>query len=187
MIKIPLELSTAGQASSGTHPTTTKTSGSIMNLDYVYHKFCEKRFPLPSEKDVESLEERIGIELPPDFREYVLLHNGGYFNEPQIIPPQEYEQDCPIDRLRYMQGINASHPTAELATEIDLSLFDDNDPPEVVPIGYTIMGNLILLLTYPEPETYGHIMLKTFTDYYYLAKGIEEFFDLLAEPSDTIN
>ena len=62
-----------------------------------------------------------------------------------------------------------------------MALFDNNDPPQIVPIGHTGMGGLIILATRPEDR--GTIFLKqAFGGFYYLADGIEEFFGLLREP-----
>ena len=56
---------------------------------------------------------------------------------------------CPQETLRGLHGIGASHPTAELGSDLDLSLFDDNSPPKIMPIGRTGMGGLIILDTAP--------------------------------------
>jgi hypothetical protein len=86
--------------------------------------------------------------------------------------------------LTSMNGIGATHPSAELASPADLALFSDNDPLQVLPIGYTIMGNLIFLLT--QLDDRGCIGLKKAGSEksYYLAEGIEGFFNLLREPTD---
>jgi len=151
-------------------------------IETAYRKFCTERFPLPSEQQVAELERRIGVTLPDDYRRFVLAYNGGYFSEPHIVPPSE---ECPLDRLTFMHGICASHPTAELASDADLVLFTENDPPQIVPIGYTIMGHLILLVTHPEDR--GCILLRTFDESFFLAEGIEAFFGLLREapPDET--
>jgi hypothetical protein len=61
-------------------------------------------------------------------------------------------------------------------------LFDDNDPPKILPIGDTPLGSLIILDTAPG-EGCGTIYFKqAFGDFYFLADGIEDFFDLLREP-----
>lgn len=154
----------------------------MKTIEAAYDQFCEERFPAPTEKQVADLEQRIGISLPEDYREFVLAFNGGFFAEPWIVPPSE---ECPLeDSLRAMNGIGATHPTAELASEGDLALFDDNDPPQILPIGDTVMGNLILLITHPEDR--GCIVLKkAFSDEsFFLAEGIEEFFGLLRQPPD---
>ncbi len=151
----------------------------MSTIEGVYREFCEKRFPLPREWQVAELERRIGVPLPADYRRFLLEFNGGFFREPQIVPP---EDGCPLDRLTFMNGIGATHPVAELGSKDDLALFDDNDPPQILPIGYTIMGNLLFLITCSEDN--GQIGLKkAFSDQsFFLADGIEEFFGLLRKP-----
>ena len=91
-------------------------------------------------------------------------------------------EGCPQDALTCFHRIGASHRDAELARASRLALFDDNDPPIIVPIGHTSMGGLIILIT--EDEGRGEIFLKqAFGDFYVLADGIEEFFGLLREPT----
>jgi hypothetical protein len=148
-----------------------------MSIAEAYQLFCTERFPLPTEKDVRDLETRISVSFPADYRLFLLQYNGGFFNEPQITPPIP---ECPVDRLTFLSGIRATHRSAELGRPGDLAIFDDNDPPQVVPIGYTIMGNLILLVTHPEG--YGRILLRTFDESFWLADGIEDFFELLRTP-----
>ena len=81
-----------------------------------------------------------------------------------------------------MCGIGASHDEADLARPSDLHLFDDNDPPKIMPIGCTPLGSLIILDTAPG-EGRGTVYFKqAFGDFYYLADGIEDFFALLREP-----
>ena len=61
-------------------------------------------------------------------------------------------------------------------------LFDDNEPPIILPIGSTGIGGLILMIT--EAEGQGSIFLKQpFGDFYYLTETLEEFFGLLHEPA----
>jgi hypothetical protein len=147
------------------------------SIDTAYRKFSVERFPLPTEARVAELEQRIAIRLPDDFREFVLTYNGGCFSEPHIIPPSK---ECPLDRLTFMHGIGATHPTAELGRARDLALWDDNDPPQIVPIGYTIMGNFILVITHAENQ--GWVLLRTSDESFFLAESIAEFMGLLHEP-----
>lgn len=152
----------------------------MIGIEYAYQRFCDERFPLPSEAQLEALEQRIGITFPEDYRQFVLEFNGGYFTGPDITPVGD---DCPQDGLRCLCGIGASHEESELATELYLSLFDGNDPPIIVPIGRTEMGGLIILIT--EEENRGCVLLKqAYGEFFYLADGIEEFFELLREPVD---
>lgn len=153
----------------------------MINIEYAYRRFCTERFPLPTESQLQALERRIGVRFPDDFRHYILEFNGGYFNEPVIMPTSE---GCPEDALDFMCGIHASHEEAELGLDVDLALFDDNDPPKIVPIGGTPLGSLIILDTAPG-EGRGVIYFKqAFGDFYYLADDIEDFFGLLREPNE---
>ncbi len=147
-------------------------------IEEAYRRFCTARFELPGEERLSNLEHRIGVVLPQDYRQFILRFNGGYFNEPEITPVGE---GCPQDGLTCLHGIGASHWEAELASDFYLTLFEENDPPIILPIGHTSMGGLIILTT--EAEGFGEIFLKqAFGDFHYLAKDIEEFFTLLRAP-----
>ena len=149
-------------------------------IDDAYRRFSKKRFPLPSEAQLSVLEKRIGVVFSDDYRRFILDFNGGYFIEPEIDPVGE---GCPQATLAIMYGIGASHWEAELGDPSTLAIFDDNDPPKIVPIGYTGMGGLIILDTAPG-DGRGAIFLKqAWGDFYYLTEGIEEFFALLREPT----
>ena len=68
-----------------------------------------------------------------------------------------------------------SFPEAELAKESDLALFDDNYPVEILPVGCTLMGGLVILITHVEDR--GDIALKVAYDgSFYLCSGIRDFF-----------
>ncbi len=101
---------------------------------------------MPTEAQVAELERRIGVKFPHDYRKFVLEFNGGDFSEPEITPVGE---GCPQDSLEILFGIGASHEEAELGTPERIALFEDNDPPKIVPIGYTGMGGLVILDTAP--------------------------------------
>ncbi len=151
----------------------------MTTIEDAYRKFSTKRFPLPSEAQLDELEQRIGVTFADDYRRFVLEFNGGYFSEPEIEPVGE---GCPQETLAFLYGIGASHREAELGRPSRTALFDDNDPPKILPIGDAGMGGLIVLLT--EPEGRGAIFLKqAYGDFYYLTDGIEEFFELLREPT----
>jgi SMI1-KNR4 cell-wall len=149
-------------------------------IEAAYKAFCQERFPSPTETRVGEIEKRMGVRFPEDYRVFLLSFNGGYFTEPDIVPPSD---DCPEDCLTVLYGIGTSDPSAEVATESSLSTFTDNDPPQVIPIGYTLMGNM-LLLTNREGDR-GSILLKKAwsQDCFFLADGIESFFGLLRAPT----
>ncbi len=143
-----------------------------------YSRFCTERFSLPAEDEILRIESRIGVRLPDDYRWFLAKFNGGIFNEPRILPPSK---DCPVDRLTGLNGIGANDAIAELASNDDLTLFDDNDPVQVLPVGFTMMGGLILLTTHIEER--GSILLKVaYGGSFYLCGGIRDFFGLLSEP-----
>ena len=121
----------------------------MSNIYDAYKEFSTERFPNIVESDIVSFEERVRIRLPSDYRQFLVNFNGGYFSEPQIV---HGNNEVPIDRLTFMHGIRSIHPEAELGKEEDIAMFDDNNPPEIIPVGCTIMGNLVLLVTHPDPE-----------------------------------
>jgi hypothetical protein len=148
----------------------------MASIEAAYEKFCRVVFPPTTEQDIARLEQNADVAFPPEYREFLLNYNGGYFTRPRIEIPEDVPAD---EHLEYMNGIGAPHRHAELATPGDLAIFDDNQPPVVVPIGGTERGSLILLITHEED--YGGILLRTFTTSYWLCRGIEEFFSLLQE------
>jgi hypothetical protein len=149
-------------------------------IQQVYDGFSTKRFPEISENEVAGLEARIRISLPKEYRRYLLAYNGGYFSDP-IIDPEG--GNCPNEGLSYMCGIGALDGVAELANDTHLSLFDDNDPLTILPIGATATGGLILLNTCRDPDEFGAVGIKiAFGESYYLADSIDEFFGLLQAP-----
>ena len=151
----------------------------MSNIYDAYKDFSTERFPNIVESDIVSFEERVRIRLPSDYRQFLVNFNGGYFSEPQIV---HGNNEVPIDRLTFMHGIRSIHPEAELGKEEDIAMFDDNNPPEIIPVGCTIMGNLVLLVTHPDPEENGSVILKTIESTFYLARGIVHFFALLQKP-----
>lgn len=152
------------------------------SIERAYEAFCTERFPLPTEEDVAELESRLGIPFPADFRDYLLKYNGGYFTEPEIIPATT---DCPLDCLTAMYGIRAPDPTFEIASRASLLLFDENDPPKLLPIGDTMMGNLIFLVIDSEGDDRGFIGMKlSFSARsFLLGTAIEHFFSRLRKPT----
>ena len=113
------------------------------------------------------------MRFPPDYRQFLFSYNGGEFNEPVIRSPSD---EFPEAAVWFMYGLNAVEPTTELARPFDLALFDDNSPPQVLRIGSTPMGHLILLITHPDPADYGTVGFKmAFGASYFLANGINDF------------
>jgi hypothetical protein len=152
----------------------------MTTIENAYAQFAKERFPLPSEGQLAELERRIGVRFAEDYRELILKFNGGYFIEPEITPVGD---GCPQDTLEILFGIGASHSEAELARPLDLTLFDDNDPLKIIPIGRTGMGGLIILDTAPGDGNGAIFLKQAFGDFYYLVDGIEAFMALLRYPT----
>ena len=65
----------------------SRTTISYMTtIQSAYDHFCEKRFPVRSEVQFLSLQQRIGLIFPSDYRRFILDFNGGYFDDPIITP-----------------------------------------------------------------------------------------------------
>lgn len=143
-----------------------------LSIDDVYSKYATRRNPLPSEADVAALEGKLATKFPHDYRDFLLKYNGGRFSDPKFKTTGRPRTE---DRLTFLNGIRATHPSEELASAGDLALFDDNDPTEILPIGYTIMGNLIFIILHPED--FGAIGLKpaSKTQSIFLGHSVQEF------------
>lgn len=158
----------------------------MTEIDRVYQNYVRERFPLPAEADVAALGARINVRFPPDYRKFLLRYNGGWFGDHSLALPDDVPGDC-IDCL---YGVAADHKTAELGRPSDMSLFDDNDPPEIVIIGRTVTNQLVVLGVHPE--TYGRIYFKTYrsrvskTDqsWFHLDDSIDEFFERIDDSAE---
>ena len=149
----------------------------MTTIENAYAQFTKERFPLPSEEQLAELERRIGVRFADDCRKFILEFNGGYFKCPEITP---IGKGCPLETVEILFDIGASHPEAELARPIDLTLFDDNDPPKPIPIGATGMGGLIILDTAPGD---GIFLKQALGNFYYLVDGMEAFMALPRSPT----
>ena len=146
----------------------------------VHEKYSKTSFPSASSGAISELENKIGVQLPATYRDYLLKFNGGFFVDPTIV--EDTSIDRPEDGLTYLRGISATHDSAELGSRQSLALYDDNDPVCVLPIGGTIMGNLLLMYVEYGADDYGTIALATPDDAYFLADNILEFFSLITDP-----
>lgn len=150
----------------------------MSSIEYAYARWARKRLPLPTEQQVAELESRLGVELPEDYRQYLLEFNGGVFEEPEILSP---DKNCPRRGLEVMFGVESKLDGTRLGEPWQIALFDDNDPLIALPIGDTAFGDLIILAT--GPENRGVIYFKQASGgWFELAEGIEEFFANLREP-----
>jgi len=151
----------------------------MSSIEYAYARWARKRLPLPTEQQVAELESRLGVELPEDYRQYLLEFNGGVFEDPEILSP---EDGFPQRGLEVMYGVDSQLDGTRLGEPWQIALFDDNDPLIALPIGDTAFGDLIILAT--ATENRGVIYFKQASGgWFELAEGIEEFFANLCDPT----
>jgi hypothetical protein len=157
--------------------TTPRTKRRMDSIETAYQRFARIGFPLPSEEQIAALERRLGVELPADYRKFISEFNGGIFDEPEI---ETDHQDCRGDALTFLHGINSGDEETELGAPSFMALFEENDPPILIPIGYTALGGILVLVV--EEEGRGAIVLKqAFGGFFHLADHIEELFGLLQD------
>lgn len=147
-----------------------------MSIDAVYSKYAIKRNPLPSEADVGALERKLEIKFPSDYRNFLLNHNGGHFSDPRFTTKGRPRMK---DGLTFLNGIRASHPSEELASDGDLALFDNNDPIEILPIGYTFMGNLIFIILHRDDFGVVGLKLANSSQSIFLGSNVKEFLETI--------
>ena len=151
----------------------------MIDLDQIYSAYNILRVPLPTEERVVQLERAIGSPLPPKYRSFLMNYNGGDFNDPDIITRNA---STPKDRLDCLYAIDSADRSINLADA--LGVFDNNKPVKVLPIGYTVMGSLIILSL--ENRVSEQIVMKLAhrDKYYFLADDILDFFSLLRPQSE---
>lgn len=149
-------------------------------IESIYQNYCTVRFPLPTLKQLLGVENRLGVLFPANYRDFLLKYNGGYFDRPSIVSDRMRGLS---DSLDVLDGIGATVPSAELGSPSSMSLIEDNTPPYVVPIGYTVCGNLLLLVTGGDESERGSILLKLAStdEYLVLASSIGDFCRLLSK------
>lgn len=151
-------------------------------IEGLYQKYCNERFSLPSILEIGTFEGRLGVPLPLHYRDYLLAFNGGCFDDPMV---GDDESDWPCFSLSIFYGLGATGKAADLARPTNLNVFSNNHPFQILPIGCTPGGFLILLVTDPDGEDYGDVLLKTFDETYFVAKSMREFFEQLHDPHNS--
>ena len=117
--------------------------------------------------------------MPRDYRDYIATYNGGHFNDPMIAFKRTFwNRRLKGDYLNVMYGIDVKN--LELNSLANLSLFDPNPPPILLPVGYTSCGNLIYMdLKDGLEESQIFIKLQGSYRSYRVARSLDEFFSLL--------
>jgi len=104
--------------------------------------------PPPSEADVTAVERRLGVGLPPDYRAFLLAHDGGepdpaWFLEPPTLPA------AAADWVESFAGCG------ELASDAEYYRRALGLPPEFLPVGTLGGGGGTLLLRVAGPRRGG--------------------------------
>jgi hypothetical protein len=144
-----------------------------MSINDLYLRFSKTRQSLPNTDDIAVFENAIQKQLPDDFKKFLLEYNGGVFDNPYIYA----HSDVPFrDRLDVLFSLNSSEKYADLLGST--YLFDDNIPCILLPFGYTISGNL-LVLDFLE-NVNGTVLLKiaSSNQFYHFATSFTEFMEL---------
>jgi cell wall assembly regulator SMI1 len=104
-----------------------------------------------TEEKILALEERLKARLPPDYREFLLAHNGGSV-EPDVffISPAQGESSLTI-----LFGITSTK--AYDLWDNALDAYEDMDRT-ILPIGEDPGGNQVYLSLHPE--TYGQVLFR---------------------------
>jgi hypothetical protein len=98
--------------------------------------------PSISDQDLAALERELGVRLPDDYREFMLVHNGGR-PEPADFPiPGEPVPDS-WSTLQFFLSLNGQEYYTDLGWHLDM--FRDRVPAELLPIAYDPGGNLVCL------------------------------------------
>jgi len=151
----------------------------MSSIQFAYARWATERLPLPNGKQVAELESRLGVAFPGDYRQYLLEFNGGTFDDPEILSPEEH---FPRRGLSVMYGVASPFPGTELGEPWEINLFDNNDPLIALPIGGTSLGDLVILCM--EVEDLGAVYFKQASgDWFRIAEGIVDFFATLREPN----
>jgi hypothetical protein len=159
----------------------------VETIASLYSRCCTHRFPSVERDELDSLESRIGRSLPRDYRKFLLEFNGGVFRRATINLPEpltvEWRDGLVThteDELDCLYGLRAPFDFAILESPSNLTLLEQGDPIDLLPMGYTACGSLLLLGLVPDIE--GSILIKFPSDQnaFEIADGIESFFDLIS-------
>jgi SMI1-KNR4 cell-wall len=149
-----------------------------VNISECYEKYCEIRFPLPSEEAIRSFENTVDVVLPESYRKFLADYNGGKFSEPSFSA--EWDDEVQGDRLSILYGLNQEVPGRSLTDKSLLAIYPAS-PRKVLPIGHTMMNNLLLLVTDVNDSEFGTVLMKpAWIEWtWIIADDIYDFFSLI--------
>jgi len=104
-------------------------------------RFCKHPNKPASIDEVTELEERLQIQFPADYASFLAESNGGEFRGLKMLTPWR-----PEDELECLYGVGTGVEGGEtLGSEEDLELLDDNWPILFLPIGRSLLHDLLLM------------------------------------------
>ncbi len=106
--------------------------------------------------EINAFEKQFEIELPKDYKEFLINNNGGYPTELLLTP--EFEEVDPTTLESRGQAINVERffSLNEIAFEYEDILDETYIPAEYIPFANTAFGNLILIYVGSKKD-YGSI------------------------------
>jgi cell wall assembly regulator SMI1 len=147
-------------------------------------KLSKVERPLTGE-ELQQVETRIGVQLPEDYRLFLLQHNGGH-PEPSAFKYTCDQQQWKLAAVAYFLGIY------EGEDENFLEYFDDylgRIPAETIPIARDPGGNLILLGVSEAHRGKVYFWLQDFendagdfSNVCFVANSFSEFLNALFDP-----
>jgi hypothetical protein len=114
----------------------------------------ESRGPAIAESDVLRFEQAIGCRLPEDYREFLLVFNGGQISLDQVVFPIGHGSDTAV--LNVFCSLNS--PRLNIEEMYDLLKNDDEFPRVLLLIGYDDNGSGVCLAIHGDKR--GEIWLN---------------------------
>ncbi|SDY22073.1 SMI1/KNR4 family protein [Thermoactinomyces sp. DSM 45892] len=129
--------------------------------------------------DIERLEAEIQIQLPKEYKSFLLKFNGGY----TVLPLFRISDEQGVSVVNNLFGTGSSHRNLQKVIDI----LEDRMPEGFIPIGDDPSGNMICVGT--KAPYYDHIYFwdheeeaedePDMSNMYFLANNIFEFLDSL--------
>ena len=138
-----------------------------------------------TEYDVSSLENKLGISLPSDYRQFLFSYNGGGRPDPCLFPiAGNTADDHGIVEWLYVINVEDQFDLVDV-----IEVYEERLPPELLPIAEDPGGNLICLsvsgpnrgkVYFWDHEGEGKSgEASTYSNVYYVADSFQAFIDSL--------
>lgn len=140
-----------------------------------------------TEKDIAALEQRLGISLPDEYRQFILTWNGGQ-PEPNAFPIQDNPRDTHglLDRFFSIDVEDTDYDIVDNA-----EVFRDRVPADLLPIAFDPGGNLICVAVsgknkgkiyfWDHNDEFPPGKVPDYHNVYFVANSFSELIDNLSE------